>query len=140
MKTNITPQELSSLKEDFIAGITQVLNDQKIHEEEYSRLVDIVNQSKHDIGDKDFTVKFEDLLHITRISDELSIRKDEIEKSARKLFHSLTPSNIFVSQEFFDAWIEVSENMFVRFDYMEDRLVVRELEEQPELIPGGTLE
>jgi hypothetical protein len=124
--TNTNPQELTLLKEKFVLEVTQILNDQQALAAEHAKLEEAVRQSKQSNDSREFTVKLTDLLDITRISDELSRKERDLEKRTRKLFHAVSPSNMFISQEYFDAWIAIDETKAVRFDYEADRIVVRE--------------
>jgi hypothetical protein len=101
--TNTNPQELTLLKEKFKHEVTQILNDQQILAAEYAKLEETVRQSKQGSDSREFTVKLTDLLDITRISDELSRKERDLEKRTRKLMHVVSPSNMFISQEYFDA-------------------------------------
>jgi hypothetical protein len=114
-----------------VLEVRQILKDQKQLEEEYAKLKDTVKKYRQGNEASDFTIKLEDLLDITHISDDLSQRDTALDLKSRELFDLVSPSNIFVSQEFFNAWIEVHETMAVRWDYQKDRIEVRELAGNP---------
>ena len=106
---------LQSLLKDTLNRILELQNEMT----EIKKQLDIAvqNATKQSFP-KGEVVSAEKLVAVKEISEIYSMKSDANENLIRELYHLIFPGDIFISQDYFDVWVQVDANTVVNFDDM----------------------
>lgn len=116
MKSNFLNQtESQKLEEKFFREAQQI----QVMQDEINDLQDQLDKAILSTEKKDYprgkVIDFENMLLLKQISEELEAKREIMKESVVDLYRSLFPGDIFISQNFYDVWINIKPNWVVRF-------------------------
>src|SRR5687768_8457410 len=105
---------------------------QSLLREALNRILDSQNEMAHikkqlDIAVQNATkqsfpfgelVSAEKLIAVKEISELYTMKSEANENLVRQLYHLIFPDDIFISQDYFDVWVQVDSKTVVNFDDM----------------------
>ena len=115
------PVETSEMKTEILETmltdeVNRILNLQYEIAEIKEQLDTAIQSAAKQSYPKGEVVHVEKLLAVKKISEVLSIKLSEKESLVMKLYHSVFPQDIFISQNYFDVWVKIDSNTVVKFD------------------------
>lgn len=115
--TSLSPDELRSHEEKFLADTNNILLLQKEVTELQEQLDNVMESTQKREFQHGHVVDFENVILLKQITDVLGPKRKALRKQIRRLYRDLFPRDIFIDQHFFETWVSLKPNWVVRFSY-----------------------
>ena len=115
--TSLSPDELRSHEEKFLADANNILLLQKEVTELQEQLDNVMENTQKREFQHGHVVDFENVIMLKQITDVLRPRRKALRKQIRRLYWDLFPGDMFIDQHFFETWVRLQSNWVIRFSY-----------------------